>query len=113
MQVAIEIPAKALIIATNEVANQRRLIQTNLILIATIRQLDADVKAQAGLLAGLTAEERAKFNAAGGVPGVDFSIVQTLSLEECRQHLVLFNATGSQATEAEIEARCREIIRSQ
>lgn len=56
-QVAVQIPAKALIISTNEAQNRKALIETNQALIQTLNALNAEKRKYAQRTAGLPTDE--------------------------------------------------------
>jgi hypothetical protein len=64
-QVAVQIPAKALIISTNEAENRKELIATNQALIQTLNSLRAAQDDYAERIAGLTPEQKALLEAGG------------------------------------------------
>ncbi|MER8859038.1 hypothetical protein NKI09_15450 [Mesorhizobium sp. M0757] len=65
-QIAVQIPAKALIISTSEATNQKALIETNQALIQTLNALKAEQQKYALRAAGLTPDQLAALDAAGG-----------------------------------------------
>lgn len=96
-QVAVQIPAKALIISTNEAKNREALIKTNQTLIQTLNALKTAQDDYAARVAGLTQEQREALDGAGRSSG--FS---ARSFEICIQSVAL-------ASLEEAERVCRDL----
>lgn len=107
IQVIIDVPAQALVIATGRAKNQAELIKTNQQLIGTLRLLEKSQDDLTAFEGTLTAEQLAILSANGGVPGRNSSVAdavqRSLALNSCVQNAENIVAGSS-------EELCRPLV---